>query len=69
MKSIIQTGKSILNALVFANAENYSEFRTLLNQIDEKAGRPAGEKLKPAVSEIQERGPLANAIHSLPHAL
>lgn len=32
MNTLIEAGKAILNALAFANADNYSEFRILLNQ-------------------------------------
>lgn len=34
MNDIIKAGKTILNALAFANAENYSEFRSLLRQAE-----------------------------------
>lgn len=34
MNDIIKAGKIILNALAFANAENYSEFRSLLRQAE-----------------------------------
>jgi hypothetical protein len=38
MNALIKTGKTLFNALAFANAGNYSEFRMLLRQIDETAG-------------------------------
>jgi hypothetical protein len=38
MNAIIKAGKTILNALAFANADNYSEFRALLRQTDDLPG-------------------------------
>jgi hypothetical protein len=36
MNTFIQAGKNLLNALAFANAENDSECRKLLHQLDER---------------------------------
>jgi hypothetical protein len=34
MNTLVTTGKSLLNALAFANVNNIDEFRSMLNQID-----------------------------------
>ena len=61
MNALIKTGKTILNALAFANAGNYSEFQTLLNQTErneQSAGKPVQFRL---VSVIKDSDPIAPA--------
>ncbi len=36
MKKIIQNGKTLLNALAFANVGNIGEFETLINTMDKQ---------------------------------
>ena len=61
MNALIKTGKTIFNALAFANADNYSEFQTLLNQTErneQSAGKPAQFRL---VSVTKDSDPIAPA--------
>ncbi|MHB1084829.1 MAG: hypothetical protein ACYCZA_08310 [Thiobacillus sp.] len=37
MNALITTGKSLINALAFANVSNIDEFRSMLNQVDAPA--------------------------------
>lgn len=61
MNALIKTGKTILNSLAFANADNYSEFQTLLSKIErneQSAGSPVQFRV---VSVIKDSGPIAPA--------
>lgn len=41
MNTLVTTGKSLLNALSFANVNNIDEFRSMLNQVEAPASSPA----------------------------
>lgn len=50
MSTLIKTGKSIFNALAFANVNSLNELRTQLQQLDESAGATAETKQARTIS-------------------
>ncbi len=65
MTTMTKAGKNILKALAFANADNHSEFRVLLNKVDHKdisATERTPHKPAPRVSDIPVITP---AVHSM----
>lgn len=57
MKAMIQAGKTLLNALAFANVNNLGEFRALLRQVDRPS---AGEGAEATLSKAAT----ANVAHA-----
>ena len=65
MNALIKTVKTLFNALTFATADNYSEFRTLLRQIDETRGSAdAQANYRTAASD---KAVMTPAMHNLQH--
>jgi hypothetical protein len=56
MKAMIQAGKTLLNALAFANVNNLGEFRALLRQVE----RPAAER---AETVTRSEAAAADVVH------
>ena len=53
MNTFIKAGKTMLQAMAFANAGNYSEFRSLLRQVDASPDSGSGQiQCRPASSGI-----------------
>jgi hypothetical protein len=69
MNAITKTGKTLLNALAFANVDNLSEFRTLLNQVDAPANPDHSPTQQGATSASSSRSTVAPVIQPIQGAL
>ena len=65
MKAMIQTAKTLLGAMAFANVSNLGEFRTLLRQVD----RPADELDVSNCDASRSAAPHAAVLHNAQGAL
>jgi len=69
MKNLIQSGKTLLNAIAFANAGNLSEFETLMNTMTVQP-RPIGESTQTKLRDATEHRPsMTPAMHHFQSAL
>lgn len=61
MRAIIETANTILNALAFSNAGNYSDFQALLRRLDKQTaqdeGLETGQCGLPALAHLPSAAP------------
>jgi hypothetical protein len=69
MNAIIKAAKTMFNALAFANADNYSEFRALLRQVDRPAASDGALARHKLVSVASGSAAIAPAIPHIQRAL
>jgi hypothetical protein len=69
MNAITKTGKTLLNALAFANVDNLSEFRALLNQVGAPASLDHAPTQQGAMSSSSSHSPVAPVIQPIQGAL
>lgn len=62
MKHLIETGKTLINALAFANVDNWSQFDALLAETSRETGAVRGARTAPPPSGI-DQPPLAPLHH------
>lgn len=65
MNAMIQAGKTILNALAFANVSNLGEFRAMLRQIEQPSASGHEQAPHGMVSAVSDSPAVA---HGIQHA-